>query len=552
MPDSTVLQQTGENHAATVRETISRNVAIDIAGRIGYLLSRFLIPPFVLAHVTLEAYGLWATAFIVVSYIGVSTLGVSNVYIKYVAEYSARREYNSANRLLSTGFLITVPLCTVVFGLLWLFWPTVVDQLHVAPALRGDAREVVLSVVAIFLASIALSGFRDALTGVQKSSQVQLVWVVAYSVETVLIFTLVGMGRGIRGLAEAFLIRTVIEISLAAFIAFRTLPWLRISPALFSREALKLLVSFGGMVQLQCLIAIALNSIERAIAAPLVGLQATGLLDIGKKLPSMAGSIPSAFASAFVPAASYLYGGLEGSAAQRESIRKLYLKGARYMNLSAAYVCGLLAAVPLPLLDVWMGKRYAGAAYLMVIFSVSTQVHLMTGPGTSILKGIGRPREEFFYGIPNIVALLIALPLCRLLLGQWTTLGIGTAVACSTVVSAACFLWHSNRLLEVSLRQYSKAVIFPGIVPYLIALPLAWPVQFAVEHVNRWNGAGVVLSAGILYTLVLLFVVDRLIWESGERLWFHAIVANRLPRLLPTKVGRSCPARDARVALEQP
>ena len=550
MPESIVMEEPQENHAATVRETISRNVVIDIAARIGYLVSRFLIPPFVLAHVTLEAYGLWATAFIVVSYIGISTLGVSNVYIKYIAEYSARREYQSANRLLSTGFLTTVPLCLGLFGVLWFCWPSVVDHLHVAPALRGDAREVVLSVVAIFLSSIALSGFRDALVGVQRSAQVQTIWVVAYITETALIFTLVGMGRGIRGLAEAFLIRTVIEIGLAAVIAFRTLPWLRISPALYSRDAMKLLVSFGGMVQLQCLIAIGLNSIERAVAAPLVGLQATGLLDIGKKLPSMAASVPSAFASSFVPAASYLHGGLEGNATQREAIRKLYLKGARYMNLSAAYVCGLLAAIPLPLLDVWMGKRYAGAAYLMVIFSISTQVHLMTGPGTSILKGIGRPREEFFYGIPNILALLIALPLCRLILGEWTALGIGTAVACSTVVSAAYFLWHSNRLLHVSLGQYWKSVIYPGIVPYLIALPLAWPVQFAVEHVNRWKGAGVVAAAGILYSLVLLFVVDRFVWETGERLWFHAILANRLSRFLPTKVGRTpAAANDPQVAL---
>ncbi len=45
------------DHAATVRDSLSRNVAVDIAARIGYLVSRFFIPPFVLAHVTLGS--LW-------------------------------------------------------------------------------------------------------------------------------------------------------------------------------------------------------------------------------------------------------------------------------------------------------------------------------------------------------------------------------------------------------------------------------------------------------------------------------------------------------------
>ena len=49
-----------------------------------------------------------------------------------------------------------------------------------------------------------------------------------------------------------------------------------------------------------------------------------GSLEIGNKLPAMAASIPSAFAGSFVPAASYLHGGLEGSPEQRDSIRKLY------------------------------------------------------------------------------------------------------------------------------------------------------------------------------------------------------------------------------------
>jgi O-antigen/teichoic acid export membrane protein len=524
-----------ENHAATVRDSLSSNVAATTLARIGYLATRFFIPPFVLSHVTLEAYGLWSAAFIIVAYIGISTMGLSTVYVKYVADFASRREYSKANELLSTGLCFSIPGCLAVFGLLWWLWPHVVDWLRIAPSLRGDAREVVLLVAAVFLASISLSAFHDALVGSQRSALVQIIWIVSYVVETILIFTLVGAGRGIRGMAEAFVARTVLEIALSLAFSLKILKWLRVSPRLCTRESLRILYTFGSVVQIQSLLGVTLNSIERVLAAWLVGLQATGLLEISEKLPNMAASLPLGFASAFIPASSYLHGGLSGTPEQRESIRKLYLKGARYMNISTAFICAFLALLPSPLLDTWVGKHYEGAAYLMVIFAIASQANLMTGPGTSILKGIGLPYEEFYYCIPNVVILLVALPLSRFILGQWTVLGIGTAVASSTVLAAACFLIHANHLLKVSGGSYWKSVVFPGLVPYAMAALFAAPAYFVAGHLNRWQAAACLAVLGFIYSLGLLFVIAKFVLETGERLWFKAILQTRVRRFLPQR-----------------
>src|SRR5580704_9499066 len=97
--------------AETVRKSISVNVMITMVARLVYMVTRFFVPPFILARVSMEAYGLWATAFILVSYVGISTMGLSAVYSKYVAEYSARGEYKRANQLLSTGPWVAIPFC---------------------------------------------------------------------------------------------------------------------------------------------------------------------------------------------------------------------------------------------------------------------------------------------------------------------------------------------------------------------------------------------------------------------------------------------------------
>ena len=449
----------------------------------------------------------------------------------------ARGEADKANALLSTGISVTLTIASVLFGLIVLCVPRVILLLKVPPALQADARMVVLSVVGIFLLDLALCCFDDALSGCQRTAEVQIIWAISYLVETALIFVLVGSGYGIRGLAYAFVIRTLLANAVSAVVAYRALPWLRLSPRRCSREAGSVLINFGGITQLQGLLAIGLNSIERAIAAPLIGLNAAGLLDIGKKLPAMAASVPSAFATAFMPAASYLHGGLEGTDEGREAMAKLYLKGARYMNLSAAYICGFLATSPLPILLVWMGKLYPGTALLMVLFSVSTQVHLMTAPGTSLLKGIGRPGQEFVYSLSNVATLAVALPASRMIAGGWTVAGLGWAVASATVVSAIIFICWANHLLAIPARRYLEFVVIPGLVPYLVGLVFAVPADDGVAHTSRWGGAAAMTVVGALYSVVLVTVVSLSVLELGERYWFGAVIRQHLGRLVPAPRG---------------
>lgn len=525
-------------HADAVRHALTRNVGPDIAARVGYLVSRVLIPPFVLARLGLEMYGLWSTAFILVSYLGISTFGISSVYVKYVAEYVARGETRKANSILSTGLVVTAVGCAALFGMLVLGWPQVQHWLNIPAHLQRTAHDVILMVVAIFLCDIATSVFRDSMSGAQKIAEIQAIWVVCYVVEAVLIFYLVGAGHGILGLAEAFMIRTLLSILLSAALAFRMLPWLRISPFLCTRESMRTLLGFGSVVQLGALVAIALNTVERIIAAPLIGLSAVGLLDISDKLPQMASSIPFAFAGAFLPAASFLNGGLAGTAAERrEVVVKLYLKGARYMNLASATLSGLLATASGPILAVWMGKVYPGTAFLMSIFAIQQQIHLLTGPGTSILKGIGQPREEFFYSVPNVIALAAAVPLSRLILGRWSVVGLGTAVVAATIVSAIGFIIHANRILAIPWRRYVRFVLIPGTAPYLVGLLVSMPAWILVSRFSRWQGVWLIGGIGIVYSAGVLLLADRVVLESDEREWFRAIIRQSLTRPRPALPG---------------
>ncbi len=246
-----------------------------------------------------------------------------------------------------------------------------------------------------------------------------------------MIVVLVGAGRGIRGLAEAYLARTVINDALTWWWAYRTLPWLRLSPRRVRRESVKYVVHFGGLVQNQSVLAIFQVSVDRLVALTLIDASAAGLLDVAKKWPTSISTIPTAFFAALLPAASHV-----DAASDRRNwlanLQELYLTAARHSNLCTAAFTSVMALWAVPIMHVWLGPALPmrdSLIPLFVVFSISMQFHMLTGPGTSIFRGMGRVYEEFNYSIPNILMLCITLPVSRWIEGRWTPFGIGVAVS---------------------------------------------------------------------------------------------------------------------------
>jgi len=502
-----------------VRSHFSRNVLTTILARVVNMARGVVLVPFLLRHLGLEAYGIWTTIFILVSYVGVSTLGISNVYIKYVAEFHARREYDRANALLSTGLAITIPLCGAIFLGFLLGWDWYSPWLHLPPAHGADGKEAVLIVLGVFLSSIALSGFGDILTATQQIASTQWFLIMGIAAELAAIMWLVGAGRGIRGLAEAYLVRVLFNDGLAIWWALKKLKWLRLSPRMVRRDAIRYVLHFGGLVQFQSMLSIFLASVERVAALGLIGAAAAGLLDVAKKWPTALSLVPMAFFAALLPATAHV-DAASGDSDRLANLRALYLSSSRYANLCTSAFVAAIALWAAPLMHVWLGPQLPigqGLIALFVVFSLAMQFHMLTGPGTSMFRGMGRVYEEFTYSIPNIILLAITLPAARWIEGRWTPFGIGVAVAVATTGSACVLMGRVLFVLHLPLTRFLRVVILPGLAPYVIAGLLAWPVAQLIGAMNRWQGAGVLLAAGILYAGGVMAVLNRWVLTDAEK-----------------------------------
>ena len=222
---------------------------------------------------------------------------------------------------------------------------------------------------------------------------------------------------------------------------------------------------------------------------------------------------------ALLPAASHVDAATDPSK-KLHALGELYLRGSRYSNLCTAAIVAALAFWAGPILQVWLGPALPMRDTLIplfVLFSLAMQMHMLTGAGTSILRGMGRVYEEFSYSIPNLLFLAITLPAARWIQGRRTPFGIGAAVCVATVCSACVLMGRMRWVLDLRLNRFLRVVIVPGVTPYLVAGALAWPVALLVAQVNRWQGAGVLLAAGLLYAAGGFVVLHRWVWTDEEK-----------------------------------
>jgi len=516
-----------------VKHAISRNTIALIVGRVLYMVSRVALPPLILSYVSLEEYGIWASCFIIITYLGMSAFGITNVYIRYVAEYRARGDTAAINRLVTTGVGVTTAIGLAVIAAMWFVLPWIVDVFKISPGLHRTAFILMFATCVTFVFDLTLGAFGQVLVGLQKIAAQTSVWVTASCLEAVVIVALLVAGLGLWALPVAFAVRFLFGTVAYVILCKRALPSLAVGWQYFDRRVLRLFYGFGAIVQLAGLLGIFLYSIEKLIAGVFIGVAATGLFDVGEKFPVMVSGIPASINQVFLPAVSHLH-----TLEQRDQTRMLYLRGSRYISMIGGVLMGYLAAFAGAVIVFWLGPaaEYRDAAFILAVFSLAFHMHVVTGPGSAIYRGVGAPARELFYPVTQLVLVGVAVGAGFLLIGL-TVEVIAVAVAASMVISSFAYEAYTNRYLAVGQREFFMKVVLPGVVPYVFGFALAAALRpwFATFPADRWAALWSLAIGGVLYALVVPAVLYRGFCDANERASLRGQLARALGGFLPRR-----------------
>jgi len=155
---------------------------------------------------------------------------------------------------------------------------------------------------------------------------------------------------------------------------------------------------------------------------------------------------------------------------------------------------------------------------------------MLTGPGTSIVKAMGKPHFEFHYSLANIVAIGVLLPALRFITGGWSVTSIAVTVSLATLLSAAWFLWVANRELKLSGSCFAREVQLPAVVPYVAATLVGWPMLSWFTPHTRLESATVLVLGGLSYGVACAGMLFAWVATEKERAILVAAINRRLKR----------------------
>lgn len=512
-----------------VKDRISGNILVGSLTNFLTICVRFLVPPYILLYLSLEEFGVWVACFILVGYVGILGSAPFDVVVQGTARLAHQRTPSRINQLVTTSVAAMTLIALVCCPLLYWGLPWILQILQVPSEKLSTAGTVILLTCYVHLLSMILYPFAGVLEGLQLIKLRKIIDFVALIAETAGIVLFLFLGWGLIGLLAALTLRTVAS-SIAIIIAsYRALPSLSIRPGYLSMEAVHNLLSFGGILQINSLVAIVNRTMEKFLAGLFYGASGAAIMDLGTKMPTVSNTLAIPVNTVLLPAITHLK-----EAGDQERAHKLFIRASRYLGLLSGFLMAFLGIFSIPIVQCWLGQpdKLVMVPTLMLLFTLPYQLHLLTGPCSAYWRSTQRPYAELAYSIGQLLLYPTLLTIAYRA-QTLTLLDIGVVVTTAMVVSALIYLVYTCRRLAIPVSRYFTQILIPSLVPYLIAYLIYWSTSawLLAPDLDRLQLAVRILSVGVIYCVVCPATIYRLLFKWDERAYVRAQLIRSSTRL---------------------
>jgi len=458
-----------------VSHKIIRNTVFNSLGRLWTMAVAFLLTPYMVSMLGPQRFGVWSLILGVTSYCNLFDLGISTSLVKYTSEYYAKKDYKAINSTISTGFLVYLFLAIIVVGLVSISANSILHFFKIPLEIYNEAAFVLLAAVVIHALSNTLGMFQAVITGLQRMDVTSIITIAASMPGIIGTLVFLQLGYGLRGLIISRALVVALTAILLAIYSFNLLPSLRINPGLSNISSLRKLLGYGIKIQITNLGALTNLHMNKILIGYFFKLNQVAFYELGFKIAHTATSLPMLLISAITPAASEVE-------AKRdiELLQQLYRRGSKYLTLAVAPMA-IFTVLNAPLImSVWMGTGHTKSVLVTRLLTISFSVSLLTGVGTTMARGVGKPGYETSYGLVTIV-LNVLLGIGLIMRVGFSGVLIATLLA--SVTGSAYFMRLFHRHLKISLAQFMRETYPKPIIACLLASLCVFASHRAVSFI---------------------------------------------------------------------
>jgi O-antigen/teichoic acid export membrane protein len=454
-----------EKHLA---EKIIRNTFFNLTGKVWAGLVSFVLTPYIIHRIGIEKFGIWALVGVITGYFGMLDFGIGGSFIKYIAEFYTKKDYEKINQVVNTGiffyFLFTL---FIVTSFIFICKPLFI-LLKIPLHLYSEALFVFLLGVIIFGLYNILNAFSTVIDGLQRmdiSNKVAIFISIPNIVGTVFFLE---KGYGLPGLMVNNLIILVINSLVNIFISFKVLPELKFSLCLFSREMLKRLFCFGYKAQVTALAMLINNSIVKLLTSHFLNLSMVGYYELGQKIIMLVRDTLLWPLYSLAPAAAEVE-----AKKDTQGIHELYFRVSKYVHGVAIPLMALVFVTAPLIILAWTGSAYKISVLVILILAPAYMINMFTAVGTFVAYGIGRPGITARAWVATVIFNLV---ISTVLIIKTGFVGVVTGMAFSLIIGSIIFIGLFNKYLKTSFSLFFKmtvlkpllASIISGIAVYLL------------------------------------------------------------------------------------
>ncbi len=457
---------------------IARNSALGLVGRFTSVLGWTLIAPWMLHVLGSERFGLWSLFSIFSSLALTFDLGLQGALTKYVAEHRAGDGRGPTRALLGMGLALYVTLGLLLFGGAALLRGPLLDFFRIAPELRSEAGGALLLAAAATL-TLNLSQYGGAvLGGLQRLDRWSQISMAGTFVQIAVSALALRLGGGVTHLLAVSATVNLVAAGVSAAWAHRLDPTLT---PVFTGWTAPLWRGLGGFSLAMQVIGVGLLlqfQLDKVLFGRWVGLTAVAEYELAYRVAFGAWALPALLLPPLLPAAAHLH-----AAGDRDGVVALLRRATRYvLALALPLAAGLVALSP-NLLAAWLGPGHDSAARAAVALGVVLGATILTGVGSAVVRGMGRPGVEAWY---FVLAAAVHVPLSLWWIPRYGFTGGLWALVVSGIVGPVWFVVRVHRFLGLPLASEVRH----RLAPPLLVSALAGAAGTAVARFVAGFGAG--------------------------------------------------------------
>ena len=488
----------------SILQKIIRNTIFNTIGRFWGILVALFLTPYIIGHIGVDRFGIWAIVGVLTGYFGLLDFGIGTSFVKYISEFYAKEDYKKINQVVNTGFIFYSIFAASIITLGFFIINPLLNFFNIPSDLHSEALFVFLLGIVLFSISNALSVFGAVQTGLQRMDITNKV-AIAISIPNIAgtIFFL-ERGYGLPGLMINNAIILAISSIINIIVAFRILPELRFNPMLFiSGKMLKKLFSFGYKLQFAKIADIITFQTDRLLIAHFLSIGLVGFYQLGSSITQKMRQIPLLLVSAMLPAASEM-----DAKQEKEKLQELYIKGSKYLIfVSFPLVFFVIASAHLIML-IWMDSGYQKSVWIIQLLAIGYLVNLIAGVGVSVATAVAKPefqmRAALITAISNIILSIILI----IMIG-FIGVAIGTTV--SLIIGPLYFFAKLHSHLQIPLRNFIRQVILMPLIASFLSALLIHGVNSGIISANlpsnRLTNLCIFAFGGILFLGTYLAVI---------------------------------------------